>query len=207
MPAAAPAETTSTRDRLCEIAARLFAVRGYSGTSMSDIARRVGVRKPSLYNYTSSKEELFMELLEGSVEAWARASSPALLGEGSHQERLRRHLQDTVDFAVESPHALAMCRLAVSQVTGELGERARGLLLEHRLEYQERLEAFFAAASDAGEVLPISAEITALAWITFLDGFLTHEVFSLGDRSDYYRERLDEIWQVFWRGLAAASDN
>lgn len=196
-------ETVSTRDRFFEVAAELFAERGYSGTSMADIASRVGVRKPSLYNYCSSKEELFIDLLEGSVEAWRGASDPALLSEGSCRERLRRHLQDTVDFAAESPHAVAICRLAVSQVTGGLGERARKLLLGYRLEYQERLESIFAAAVEAGEVRPTSPEIMALSWLTFLDGFLTHQIFSLGERGHVYRQHLEEMWQIFWHGLAA----
>ena len=202
MPPTAP-ESLSTRDRFFEVAAELFAERGYSGTSMADIARRVGVRKPSLYNYCSSKEELFMKLLEGSIEAWRGASDPALLGAGTCRERLRRHFQDTVDFAAKSPHAVAICRLAVSQVTGELGERARELLLRYRLAYRERLDAIFAAARDAGEVREVPPEVMTLAWLTFLDGFLTRQIFSLGDRGQAHRRHLEEIWQLFWRGLAA----
>ena len=202
MPQAQPSDVISTRERVYEVAAELFAERGYTGTSMADIASRVGIRKPSVYNYCSSKEELFLELLGEAIDSWGRAADPGLESDGTHEERLYRHLLDTVEFAVASPHAVAMCRLAVSQVTGELGERARGILLAHRLDYQQRLEAFFAEASEAGEVLPISSQALTLSWFTFLDGFLTHQVFSIGDREAVYREHLDELWRLFWRGLA-----
>jgi AcrR family transcriptional regulator len=41
-------DKSTTHERLLQEAADLFARRGYSGTSMSDIAREVGVRKASL---------------------------------------------------------------------------------------------------------------------------------------------------------------
>jgi AcrR family transcriptional regulator len=44
-------------------ALRLFAVRGYEGTSMKDIAQAVGLKKQSLYSHISGKEELFLAVL------------------------------------------------------------------------------------------------------------------------------------------------
>lgn len=215
----------STRQRLLEVAAELFAERGYSGASLADMASRLGIRKPSLYNHIVSKDELFMELLQRSVESWQAAGRSPLRGEGSHRQRLQRHLQSTVDFAVRSPHATALCRLAVSQVSGELAERAGAYLLQHRNDYQRQMEHFFASAIAAGEVIsqvpgtcggeardgvpgtcgkdpaPMP-EVLAFSWLTFLDGILMHQVFSLGSRREAYLDRLEELWLLFWRGLA-----
>ncbi len=195
--------STPTGDRLRQVAAELFAERGYAGASMTDIAKRVGVRKPSLYNYCSSKEELFMELLEESLVDWGEASSPALDESGSCRRRLRRHLRRTVDFALDSPHAVALCRLAVAQISGGLGERVRAHLLTERVEYQRRIEAFFAEAVAAGEVLPEAPETLALGWLTFLDGVLTHQLFAIGVRQSVFLDHLDELWRLFWRGISA----
>ncbi len=195
-----------TGDRLRQVAAELFAERGYAGASMTDIAKRVGVRKPSLYNYFSSKEELFMDLLESSLSAWGEASGPALDEPGSSRRRLRRHLRRTVDFAVDSPHAVALCRLAVAQVSGEFGERVREHLLEERVEYQRRIEAFFAEAVEAGEVVQEAPETLALGWLTFLDGVLTHQLFAIGERQSYFLDHLDELWRLFWRGIAVRGE-
>ncbi len=191
----------STRERLLEEAEALFAERGYAGASMADIARRVGIRKPSLYNYFASKEELFMELLTRSLEAWRAASELQQETRGSHRQRLRRHLQATIDFALASPHAMALCRLAVSQVSGELAERAGNLLLDRRQTYQEKVELFFDEAVAAGEVTDLPREVLAASWLTFLDGMLTHLVFSLGDRGSFFLGHMEAIWKVYWRGL------
>lgn len=52
------------RDAIVAIAQHEFAANGYSGTSMSLIAARVGGSKATLYNYFKSKEELFVAVVE-----------------------------------------------------------------------------------------------------------------------------------------------
>lgn len=57
-----------THERIVRAAARLFADRGYFGTSLEDIAQDVGIRKPSLYWHVSSKAQLLGEILSGCIE-------------------------------------------------------------------------------------------------------------------------------------------
>lgn len=52
-----------TRRQLILIeAAKLFKAKGYSATSMRDLAEKVGLEAASLYNHISSKEELLQEI-------------------------------------------------------------------------------------------------------------------------------------------------
>jgi AcrR family transcriptional regulator len=46
----------------------LFSQKGYFGTSLRDIATVVGVRESALYNYFSSKEQLFEALITAASE-------------------------------------------------------------------------------------------------------------------------------------------
>ncbi len=67
MPADSSSEPTEITDRHREIlreALRLFAERGYAGASLRELARRVGMKQPSLYHYFKSKDELVEQLLE-----------------------------------------------------------------------------------------------------------------------------------------------
>ena len=64
-----------TKRIIFETAMKLFAERGYDGTSVQDITDLAGVAKGTLYYHFSSKEEIFeflvtegMKLLENSIE-------------------------------------------------------------------------------------------------------------------------------------------
>jgi AcrR family transcriptional regulator len=63
-PAVSTAAAPSTADRILDAAEDLFAAKGYSATSLGDVADRVGIRSPSLYNHFKNKEALYEAVLE-----------------------------------------------------------------------------------------------------------------------------------------------
>lgn len=60
-------EGRDTRRDILDAALELFAEQGFSGTSMRQIARAVGVRESALYHHFESKEALFNGLMEAFV--------------------------------------------------------------------------------------------------------------------------------------------
>ena len=63
------AETDSdARHRLLEAGLRLFADRGYAGTSVQDVIEAAGVTKPVLYYYFESKGGLFQALVDQAMD-------------------------------------------------------------------------------------------------------------------------------------------
>src|SRR5262249_47072623 len=61
---------TARRQELTRTAARLFADRGYHGTSLADVAEALGMQKASLYHHIDSKEDLLWEVAWGGAEAF-----------------------------------------------------------------------------------------------------------------------------------------
>ncbi len=57
-------QARSTRKKLLEEAKKLFAAKGFYGTSLRDVAARVGISKPSLLHHFPSKEKLYGAVLE-----------------------------------------------------------------------------------------------------------------------------------------------
>ena len=60
---ASEAERLSTRQRILDAATDLFIEKGYEGTSLREIAERVGVTKAALYYHFASKAEMVAALL------------------------------------------------------------------------------------------------------------------------------------------------
>src|SRR5215467_11521395 len=57
-----------TRARILDVALELFAERGYAGTSVRDIAERLGMTKSSLYYHFASKEDVLNALVTPLIE-------------------------------------------------------------------------------------------------------------------------------------------
>src|SRR3954470_8648698 len=86
---------SAKREELTRIAARLFAERGYQGTSLADLAQALGVQKPSLYHHIESKEDLLWDVAQEGAAAFHAAldAVPAADRPGDRiREALRAHL-------------------------------------------------------------------------------------------------------------------
>lgn len=55
---------TNTREQIRSVALEMFAERGYAGTSLREIAERLGVTKAAVYYHFPTKEDILASLLE-----------------------------------------------------------------------------------------------------------------------------------------------
>lgn len=85
-----------TAKKLQEIALRLFAEKGYEGTSLAEIAGEIGIKKPSIYAHYPSKMDLFMAVVAAAKADYRQCWITALAAsEGQPAtERLRRVFND-----------------------------------------------------------------------------------------------------------------
>src|SRR6476661_10135583 len=82
----------SRRADLHREAARLFAEKGYHGTSTADLAEALGVQKGSLYAHIESKADLLWEVAREGAAAF-HAALDAVPDEGPVLERIRAALR------------------------------------------------------------------------------------------------------------------
>ena len=66
-PSATRRKGERTAERILDAAEILFSERGFAGTTLRDVALRVGLRIPSLYNHFASKESLYSAVLERGI--------------------------------------------------------------------------------------------------------------------------------------------
>src|SRR5256714_15279437 len=79
-----------TRAELIDAAARVFARRGYHGTTVDDVAEEAGFTKGAFYSNFESKEDVFVELVADRGRNWTLAVARAYQGEEPLPERLRK---------------------------------------------------------------------------------------------------------------------
>lgn len=99
-------EATTTRERILREASRLFAARGYYGSSTRDIAAAVGIQQPSLFHHFPSKQAIVEELLSYSLEDSVVVAEYLAHAEGSAAARLYRFLVEDFRYLTESPYDL-----------------------------------------------------------------------------------------------------
>lgn len=101
---------------MIQIAEEVFASRGYAAASMDDIADRVGVSKPMLYEYFRSKDGLLAACIAQSRAELREATELAVAGAPSAEEALRRGLRAFFDFACERRRAWSLLRHEASLI-------------------------------------------------------------------------------------------
>lgn len=66
-------QSEQTQQLIIDTAARLFASRGFNGTSMSDLASAAGLTKGAFYHHFENKEALFFAVIQSVREKWQKA--------------------------------------------------------------------------------------------------------------------------------------
>ena len=93
--------TRNSREDVVAAAGRLFAERGYHGTSMRDLGRELGLQGSSLYSHVSSKEDLLVEVIERGAERFQASAERALAGSDDPTEQLRSLVSGHVDVVLD----------------------------------------------------------------------------------------------------------
>src|SRR6516164_1784640 len=138
---------SARRTELTRTAARLFAEKGYHGTSIGDLAEAMGVQKGSLYAHIESKADLLWEVAsEGSAAFHAALDS--VPDEGPVVERIRTALRAHLRVVAEQ---LDVATVFVREWRFLSGERREQFVAERR-RYEERVRDLFRDGVESSEL-------------------------------------------------------
>src|ERR687886_2683662 len=138
---------TTRRNELTRQAARLFADKGYHGTSIGDLAEAMGVQKGSLYAHIASKADLLWEVAREGAEAF-EAALDAVPDALRATEKIRLALRAHLGVVGEQ---LDVATVFVREWRYLDGERREQFLAERR-RYEERFRALFREGRERGEL-------------------------------------------------------
>ena len=94
------------------VAVELFNERGYDGTSMRDLAARLGIAKSAIYHHVTGKEELLSLALDRALDGLAAVTSRARALPAPAIERLEYLVRGSVEvLEAESPYVTLLLRV------------------------------------------------------------------------------------------------
>ncbi len=96
------------REQILQHATRLFAQRGFAGTSMRELTEACDCTKAACYYYFSSKEALFRQVVENHAARINALVQSTVTGPGSVRERLHRGLDSMMDYSIAEPTAMRL---------------------------------------------------------------------------------------------------
>ncbi|WP_426960051.1 TetR/AcrR family transcriptional regulator [Muricoccus radiodurans] len=149
-------------------ACRLFAERGFEGTSMRDIAAACKISKATLYHYFPDKDALFRPLALGTTKAVYAHVAARIGDEHPPLERLRRFMLGTADFFQRYRWAWIA---ATTIFWTDPEARRRKQRLEWRDRYEALLRGILQDAMSRGDIRPMDVALagrlvlSALNWL------------------------------------------
>lgn len=120
--------------------------------TLSGVATRTGLARPSVYEYFSSADELLTALVEDMTPRWSARVRAEMATAPSAAERVLAYVHANLALVAEGEHAIAaaLAAIAPEQVSDE---RSRAM-------HQHLLEPLTSALSDLGVEHPV--EVTAM---------------------------------------------
>ena len=146
------------RNRMLRAAARCFNLKGYSGTSLKDVADLLGLTDAALYYYVRNKQELvylcYLRAADVGREAMQRA-----IGEGENGlDTVRRYLRYHIEYMVGDQGPIAIMS-EIPSLKPEHREEVLELSRKHSAEFEALLERGIAD----GSIQPCDVRMTGNA--------------------------------------------
>ena len=146
------------RNRMLRAAARCFNLKGYSGTSLKDVADLLGLTDAALYYYVRNKQELvylcYLRAADVGREAMQRA-----IGEGENGlDTVRRYLRYHIEYMVGDQGPIAIMS-EIPSLKPEHREEILELSRKHSAEFEALLERGIAD----GSIQPCDVRMTGNA--------------------------------------------
>jgi len=139
------------RDAIVEIAQRSFVANGYAGTSMSEIAAKLGGSKGTLYNHFKSKEELFVAVVEKKCRQIENLLNAAEIESGGDLRTALTTFGERFLEYILSEDSVATYRLATAEAV-RFPELGRAIYTSGVQKSRARLAEFLEHAREAGQL-------------------------------------------------------
>lgn len=159
-------ETLSRKEQIELEATELFKSRGYSATSMRDLAQVLGIEAASLYSHIKSKEELLQKICFRIANRFMSNIDEVLTMDLEPGDRLTEAIQRHVSVITEDISASAVFWTEWRHLSSPYLED----FVSMKESYEDKLKNIIVQGIGSGEFKDLNPTVSAMAILTSLNG-------------------------------------
>ena len=146
--------TKSRKESIKDCTAKLFRKKGYSATSMQDIAAAVGIKAASLYNHIQSKQELLGDILMPVAAYFTKGMDDIYSSTLNPMQKLERLIALHVRLAIEHTNEISL-------ITGEWVHLENPTLSQYtalRKDYEDKFRQIIKDSMEKGYIEKVNED-------------------------------------------------
>ncbi len=155
----------SRKDQVIQAAAELFRAKGYSATSMRDIATKLGIEAASLYSHIRSKEEILQTLCFGMAEKFISCLDKVEQQNANFEDQLRNGILGHISVIADNLTASAVFMNEHRHLSEDHLRKFRIL----RLNYINRFKRMLEMGIGAGEFRKVDTKLAVITLFSSLN--------------------------------------
>lgn len=200
-PRTTEARWQQTHTQIMDSAERLFATKGFNGTSMNDIVKQSGISKGAIYGHFESKERLFLSLWERQTTMGIEQLRQMFSQDDTAVDKLKRIADMTMASSCDCPRELGRMQIEFMVAASRMESIEPGMLKRY-----ETVHTFITEIFDEGVrsgEFRADIDIKSLTSILFaaLDGLGLHYA-TLGIEFDS-KQLQDTLMKMVLEGILA----
>jgi AcrR family transcriptional regulator len=143
------------KQEILEAAARLFRDRGYSATSMRDLAKEVKLKASSLYNHIDSKEDILQAICFSTANKFMTAIKRIENQSGSYLDKIKALVNLHAEIAASDLTSIA----SLNDEWRHLPEPYLSQFLYLRRDYERRFVAILQKGMEEGNIREANPQV------------------------------------------------
>ena len=185
---------------ILDAARKVFAEKGFSGTTMEEIAERAGIAKGTLYLYFKSKRDIYMAALMQGLRTLNEDIRHKVEAAEGIREKLRAFIETRVQYFEQHRDFFVIYHSEIGnlRVPAASGESEKN---EMYLSQAQMLGEVLKAAAERGEIRGVRPDATAFAVSDLTRGMIVQRLLGWS-RADQAAD-VQHVIELIWRGIAA----
>jgi AcrR family transcriptional regulator len=147
-------------------AAKLFSRQGFDSTSISDLAREVGLSKATIYHYFPDKNQIYLDLIQTTLKNLCQEVEDAISGQPTATTRFIAYAEAHARFFETNRDAYIATTLGFGGLQQPL---ARRQVVAWRDRHEKNLRSIVTAGVASGEFKSVDPRIASTALLSSLN--------------------------------------